>query len=146
MIGNDQKFFDSGYTSKRYLRLQTEERTQTSISRLFGTVREQALFQSEFGIRTLRFRGQIYGYLEGFRLLDAGKWSYSLLLLVAGMYANDRIGANKSTGMGKYDCKIQELKFNNVTVDVADLLVCLSELVLYQEIQKEHYRHPQEAE
>ncbi len=139
MVEADRNFFDSSQISKRYIHLQTETRTQTSISRLLGTVREQALFQSEFGIKTLCFEGRIYGYLEGFRLLDRGTWSYSLLLLVAGICVNDRIGANKSTGMGKYDCQIQKLKFNEKTIEVADLLESLSELELYQDIQQEYY-------
>ena len=140
MVEADQKLFDSDRTSKRYIHRQTEVRTQTSISRLLGTVREQALFQSEFGTRTLCFEGRIYGYLEGFRLLDKEAWSYSLLLLVAGICANDRMGANKSTGMGKYACQIQKLKFNDETIKVADLLASLNELELYQDVQKEHYK------
>ena len=144
MDKGDLNFFDSSQTSKRYIHLQTEKRTQTSISRLLGTVREQALFQSEFGIKTLCFEGRIYGYLDGFRLLDKETWSYSLLLLVAGICANDRIGANKSTGIGKYDCKIRKLKFNDTTIEVGDLLESLSELELYQDVQKEYYQLPQE--
>ena len=141
MLMEDQKFFDfdsgSIESAKWYIHLQTESRTQTSISRLLGTLREQALFQSEFGIKTLRFEGQIFGYLEGFRLLDKGTWSYSLLLLVAGICTNDRIGANKSTGMGKYDCQIQKLSFNDATIEVADLLASLSELEYYELVRED---------
>ena len=49
MVKDHQGFFDSIQIPQKYLHLQTEERTQTSISRVLGTVREQALFQSEFG-------------------------------------------------------------------------------------------------
>ena len=136
MVETDRKFFDSAQTSKRYLHLQTEARAQTSISRLLGTVREQALFQSEFGIRTLCFEGRIYGYLEGF-CIDTNEWSYSLLLLVAGICANDRIGANKSTGMGKYACQIRELKIDDATIEVADLVATLRELEYYELAQEE---------
>ena len=146
MIKDHQNFFDSTQISQKYLHLQTEERTQTSISRVLGTVREQALFQSEFGIKTLCFEGRIYGCIEGFRLLVKEKWSYSLLLLVAGIRANDRIGANKSTGMGKYGCQIQKLKFNDATIEVADLLASLSELELYQDVQKDYQSSQEDAE
>ena len=136
MVKDDQNSFDSSQNSKRYFNLQTEERTQTSISRLLGTVREQALYQSEFGIRTLCFKGRIYGYLEGFHI-EIKEWSYSLVLLVAGVCANDRIGANKSTGMGKYDCDIREMKVNDTTIEVADLLESLGELGYYQVAREE---------
>ena len=138
MIKTDKEFFDSdgGRVPKRYIHLQTEARTQTSISRLLGTVKEQALFQSEFGIKTLCFEGQIYGHLEGFRI-DENEWSYALLLLVAGICANDRIGANKSTGMGKYDCQIQDLSVNKTLIEITDVLETLSKLKCYQSIQEE---------
>jgi CRISPR/Cas system CSM-associated protein Csm3 (group 7 of RAMP superfamily) len=138
MVEADQKLFDSDRTSKRYIHRQTEVRTQTSISRLLGTVREQALFQSEFGTRTLCFEGRIYGYLEGFRV-DQNEWSYSVLLLVAGILANDRLGANKSTGMGKYSCQIQEEKVsvNDIDIEVATMLATLNELRSYPDIREE---------
>lgn len=140
MVEADKEFFHLGSdkTSKRYIHLQTEARTQTSISRLLGTVREQALFQSEFGIRTLCFEGQIYGYLERFDI-DENEESYSLMLLVlivTGICVNDRIGANKSTGMGKYICQIQKLKVNGEKIEVADLLKHLSVMKDYQFVQE----------
>ena len=145
MVAEDQKFFDSNQPSKRYIDLQTEERTQTSISRLLGTAREQALFQSEFGIKTLCFEGRICGYLEEFDI-DENENKYSLLLLVllvAGICANDRIGANKSTGMGKYNCRIQVLKVNGEKIQVANLLENLSVLQDYEFVQ-EYYQLAQE--
>lgn len=132
MVETAREFFDS----IQHLHLQTEARTQTSISRLLGTVREQALFQSEFGIKALCFEGRIYGYLERF---DVDDNRYSLLLsvlLVAGIYANDQIGANKSTGMGKYECRIQELTIKNEKIRVADLLEHLSNLKDYEIVQE----------
>ncbi len=137
LIAEDQDLFDSGQISKRYIHLQTETRTQTSISRVLGTVREQALFQSEFGIKTLCFDGQIYGHLEGFPIDDEKQWSYSLLLLVAGIYANDRIGANKSTGMGRYSCQILALEVNDVSIEVDNLLTDLHTLEYYQAVQED---------
>lgn len=137
LVAEDQELFDSRQTSnsrqasKRYIHLQTETRTQTSISRVLGTVREQALFQSEFGIKTLCFEGQIYGHLEGFHI-DDKQWSYSLLLLVAGLCANDSIGANKSTGMGRYNCQILELKINDVPIETESLLASLRDLEYYE--------------
>ena len=138
LIAEDQKLFDSDseQTPKRYIHLQTETRTQTSISRTLGTVREQALFQSEFGIRTLCFEGEVYGHLEDFHIYG-NQWSYSLLLLVAGICANNRIGANKSTGMGRYSCQILELKVDDAPIETANLLANLPDLVLYQDAQGE---------
>lgn len=137
LIAEDQKLFDSQQTSKRYIHLQTETRTQTSISRVLGTVREEALFQSEFGIKTLCFEGEIYGHLKGFHIDDEDRWSYSLLLLVAGICANDLIGANKSTGMGRYGCQILALKVNDVSIEVANLLASLPALEYYQAVQED---------
>ena len=134
MVEEDQDFFDT--TKKKYLHLQTEERTQTSISRVLGTVREQALFQSEFGIKELCFEGRIYGYLEGFHI-ENNIWSYSLLLLVAGICANDRIGGNKSTGMGRYNCDIRKIKVNDKRIQVANLLASLCELEYYEIVQED---------
>lgn len=150
MVKTDRELFDSdrGQTLKRYIQFQTETRTQTSISRLLGTAREQALFQSEFGLRELRFEGQIYGYLEGF-FTDGNDDSYSLLLpmlLIAGICANDRIGSNKSTGMGKYDCLIQNLKVNDEEIEVADLLGDLSPLKDYQFVQEYYQLVGEDAE
>ncbi len=138
LIEEDQKLLDSDseQTPKRYIHLQTETRAQTSISRTLGTVREQALFQSEFGLKTLCFEGQIYGHLEGFHI-DENQWSYSLLLLVAGICVNDRIGANKSTGMGRYSCQILALKVNDIPAETANLLANLSDLEYYQMVQGE---------
>ena len=136
MVEEDKGFFDSSDIPKKYLRLQTETRTQTSISRLLGVVREQALYQSEFGIKSLRFEGSIYGYLEGFHL-DDSEWSYSLLLLLAGILSCDRIGANKSTGMGKHCCEILKLKVNDVEVQLDDLLGRIDELFLYNLAREE---------
>jgi len=110
---------------------------QTSISRTLGTVREQALFQSEFGIRTLCFEGHVYGHLKGFRIDEKNQWSYSLLLLVAGICANDKIGANKSTGMGRYSCEILELEINDAPIETASLLANLSDLEYYQAVQED---------
>ena len=136
LIEEDQELFDSNQIPKRYIHLQTEARTQTSISRVLGIVRQQALFQSEFGIKTLCFEGRIYGYLEGFHI-DENQWSYSLLLLAAGICANDRIGANKSTGMGKYSCQILDLKINDVSVEIENVLASLPDLEYYQVVQGE---------
>lgn len=139
LTAEDQELFnskDSKEIPKRYIHLQTETRTQTSISRVLGTVREQALFQSEFGIKTLCFKGEIYGHLEGFHI-DENLWSYSLLLLVAGIYVNNRIGANKSMGMGRYSCEILSLAVNDVSIDVANLLENLQALEYYQLLQGE---------
>ncbi len=136
LTAEDQELFNSRGISKRYIHLQTETRIQTSISRVLGTVREQALFQSEFGIKTLCFKGEIYGHLEGFHI-DENLCSYSLLLLVAGICANDQIGANKSTGMGRYSCEILELKINDASIAIASLLENLSDLVLYQTAQED---------
>ena len=142
MVTEDQKFFDfdnsgSPESSKRYIHLQTEVRTRTTISRLLGTVREQNLFQSEFGIRMLCFEGKIYGYLEGFRI-GQNEWNHSLLLLVAGILATDRIGASKSVGMGKYTCEIQGVEVNNKKkIEIMELLKSMNELEDYETVEEQ---------
>jgi CRISPR/Cas system CSM-associated protein Csm3 (group 7 of RAMP superfamily) len=79
---------------------QVEVRTRTSISRQRGTVQEQALFRSEYGIRDLAFRGTIAGTVEGSALTK--NICAPVVLLAAGLRLFDRIGANKSVGMGKF--------------------------------------------
>ena len=86
-------------TRQHIQQLQVETRTRTSISRQRGTVQEQALFRSEYGIRDLAFAGSIYGSVEGPGI--SAEICAPVVLLAAGLRLFDRIGANKSVGMGK---------------------------------------------
>lgn len=102
LIDNDKDLFKNNTGEKdKFLSLQVFKRAQNSISRLLGTAKEAALWNSEFGIPGLTFEGKIYGYLEG--LLDEFSEppvTYELTLLIAGLYAIEQIGANRSTGAG----------------------------------------------
>ena len=111
MTDTSKAFFD-GATSKRYLPMQLETRTQTRLSRRTGTVQEGALYTSEFCIAALEFTGKIHGVITGIQnelseLQMPG--TYQLLLVLAGMSAIERIGANRSTGFG--NCRITIMNF-----------------------------------
>ncbi|MCP4350918.1 MAG: hypothetical protein GY795_36090 [Desulfobacterales bacterium] len=114
--------FDSSPAEKdkrKYLFMQTENRTQTRLSRRTGTVMEGALYTSEFGISELEFKGKIHGWLEGTSnpFSDDLPGSYPLFLLIAGITVTSRIGANRSTGMGRCRFDIQKLEVDNECVE-----------------------------
>lgn len=111
--------------AKRYQHLQTDLYTQVRLNRLTRTAERGALYSSEFGIRHMTFRGNIIGSLEclpisaeineEFSDTQDGP-TYSLLLLLAGLYMIERLGGNKSTGKGECHCIIEELTINNRTI------------------------------
>ena len=96
------------FTPSRLKPLQVQTRTRTSVSRLRGTVQEQALFNSEYGIRDLAFCGTIYGMVEGPELNN--QISSPVVLLAAGLRLFDRIGANKSVGTGQFLFQVDDEK------------------------------------
>lgn len=99
MIAEHRKIFKNG--NNIFFLLQTENRTQTRISRLLGTGVREALYSSEFGIAGLQFEGKIHGWVNGIsNPFSDLSGSYALYLLIAGLFMTDRIGANRSTGMG----------------------------------------------
>lgn len=123
MASEDRKFFDAT------LSLQTSERTQVSLSRCTGAARPQALFSSEFGFTGLRFDGEISGHVSDLPLEgDADSPTYSLLLLVAGLISLDRVGGNKSTGLGRCRTEIVSLTINNSLRDFGQWLTRLADL------------------
>lgn len=125
------------HDDSKLMHLQTEARTQTSISRILGTVREGALFQSEFGVKELTFEGSIYGQLSGIPLAY-GDGLYSTVLLIMALCSCKRVGANKSTGMGKCSIKVTSLKINDKEKQTEDFLKYLEDnLILYEDAREE---------
>ncbi|HYV07029.1 MAG TPA: RAMP superfamily CRISPR-associated protein [Blastocatellia bacterium] len=123
MAPEDREFFDAT------LSLQTSERTQVSISRRTGAARPEALFSSEFGFTGLRFNGEIAGHISDLPLEgDADSPTYGLLLLLAGLISLDRVGGNKSTGLGRCRTEIMSLTINNDLREFSQLLTRLSDL------------------
>jgi CRISPR/Cas system CSM-associated protein Csm3 (group 7 of RAMP superfamily) len=105
MQHSERDFFGNSNNS---MSLQTSERTQVSLSRRTGTARPQMLFSSEFGLTDLRFDGEICGYVSDLPLDDTpDSPTYALLLLLAGLASLDRLGGNKSTGVGR--CSVQNI-------------------------------------
>jgi CRISPR/Cas system CSM-associated protein Csm3 (group 7 of RAMP superfamily) len=144
MISENQKFFDgqSKDTKKKYLFMQVEHRTQTSISRRTGIAKEGALYSSEFGISGLSFSGSIHGVIEGFLTEDSeGNLNspYALFLLVAGVNFAERIGANRSIGMGRCKFTIDELIINGES-KMPDSYLKRVEDLEYYEIAKEEVK------
>lgn len=113
----DQKLFEPTYDDPQlqnrrrseFRSWQIEKRTQVSLWRPTNTATTGQLYHSEYGIRGLRFDGQIIGLLEGYGTLAEPLVSYSLVLLLAGLYRLERIGGNKSGGAGQLTCEVHRL-------------------------------------
>ena len=138
-----KKFFKSSGSEKRkrlFMQMQTATRTQTRLSRLTRTVKENALYTSEFGIPELKFEGKIHGCLEGTRNEMAElPGSYPLFLLIASIGMTERIGANRSTGMGSCRFHIQKLMVNGETIEEPQKRYCeaLETFILYEDAREE---------
>jgi len=135
LLTEDQALFDGNKpeTKGKYKAKQVEERTQVSMSRQTRTAKQGHLYTSEYGIQSLRFRGQVYGYLECIPILDEPQ-SYSLLILVSGLRSITRIGGNKSSGAGNVTCQIEEpFEYDGKKIEVKTTLELLSMLELYKE-------------
>lgn len=117
-IGNDE----NEYAPASYL--QTHQRTQTRIMRKTKTVASGALFKSEYGNPELKFTGRIYGQLEGIEIQLSGiaGLSYELLFLLSALQMTDRIGGNKSTGMGNILLKIDNLSIDDKNIRPVQIL------------------------
>lgn len=131
MIDEDRKLFGADSASPlleaEFKNWQTEERTQVSVSRVTGTAQSGRLFTSEYGIRDLRFDGQVTGMLTGiplqcFYATGLGAGTYPLLLLVVGLLSLDRLGGSKSAGAGKVMCRLKELRVDGQPVSVKALV------------------------
>lgn len=133
MIKEWREYFDPEHQKKKYMHLQVETRTQTSLSRQTGTVREGSLYTSEFGIRGLAFEGAIGGYLEGIsHTIPELPGTYSLILLIAGLYGIERLGANRSIGSGQCKCTVTSLRVSeHKNLDPDDYLTHLEDLEYY---------------
>ncbi len=130
---DDKKLFDSPSQAGKYKARQVEERTQVSLSRRTRTAKQGYLFNSEYGIKSLRFVGQVYGFLNGESIMGEPQ-SYSLVLFLAGLKSLDRIGSNKSTGAGHITCHISDKFEYGKTMSVQSVLEdFLSFLELYKE-------------
>jgi len=95
--------------------LQTQQRTQTRIMRKTKTVASGALFNSEYGNPDLKFYGRIYGSLTGIKMLyfENLDVSYELFFLLSALKMTDKIGGNKSVGMGHINLNIDEIYIND---------------------------------
>ena len=108
----DQRQYDSRERGGKgkYQRLQTDLYTQVRLDRHTRTAVAGALYTSEFGTRDIVFQGNIVGWLECTPIEDLpNKPTYSLLLLLAGLHALERLGGNRSTGKGRCRCNITQL-------------------------------------
>jgi len=98
----------------KYKAIQTDLSTQVRLDRPTRTAARGALYTSEFGIKDIKFKGAITGWLECTRIDGSEEGpSYSLLLLLAGLHLFDRLGGNKSTGKGQCRCEITALSYGN---------------------------------
>lgn len=122
MVKEDKEFFSLPEYSRTYDQiLQAERRTRTRIYRSVKTVAASALFQSEYGIKNLRFQGSISGYIKG-NLLSREKGkpgiSRELFFLLGGLKLTDRLAGNKSIGMGIFEYNKLEATVDNEKIDI----------------------------
>ncbi len=127
-LSQDSRQLFQDRTGRSDYRLQTQERTQVSLSRQTGTARPQFLFSSEFGLSDLVFVGEISGYVSDLPIDAAPETTYAIVLLIAGLLSLDRLGGNKSTGAGKCRVEITNLKLNGQQHNPAQLIEHLDEL------------------
>ncbi len=129
----DKSYFDGERETGRYKARQVETRTQMSMSRQTGTAKAGHLYTSEYGMRWLRFEGEIYGHLTNFQLPQLTQVNYSLLLLLAGLSSLDHIGGNKSVGAGAVQVDIYNLLLNEQKIGKPlDILKQLADLEGYE--------------
>ncbi len=98
----------------KYRSVQTDLCMQVPLDRLTRTAVPGALRTSEFGLKELVVYGSICGWLTCTALAGIeGEPSYSLLLLLAGLYMLAQLGGSKSIGKGQCVCEITRLSINN---------------------------------
>jgi CRISPR/Cas system CMR subunit Cmr4 (Cas7 group RAMP superfamily) len=112
----DSKEYDEESKGK-YKSLQIDFYTQARLDRLTRTAITGALYTSEFGVKDFTFAGNINGWLQCSKIEaltdDSDGPTYSLLLLLAGLYMIDRLGGNKSAGKGRCRCEVDKVKIND---------------------------------
>ena len=136
---DDKAFFDGPDPDggKRYLSLQTENLTQTSISRRLGVVKQKSLFNSEYGINQLTFKGRIFGMLQGVPISElkiGSRGTDSLLLILAGLLMIENLGSDRTRGAGKCRVEVTNLLVDGIEADPFEILTAMKEFpLLYME-------------
>lgn len=104
--------------------LQSHQRTQIKIMRKTKTAASGALFNSEFGNAELKFNGKISGYLKGIKVTLASikDLNYELVILLCALKMIDRICGNKSIGMGQFSLQINDIKINDQSYKLEQVL------------------------
>jgi CRISPR/Cas system CSM-associated protein Csm3 (group 7 of RAMP superfamily) len=103
---------------------QTEVRTQVSISRMTHTAHPALLFTSEYGLRGFSFTGQITGLLEDWPINDIseGPGTFGLSLLITGLLMLERLGGNRSAGLGACHTDLEQLTIDREAIDLENTL------------------------
>ena len=93
--------------------------SRTAVDRVSGTAMDQHLFTTESATTDIILRGSIRArHFAGVLTQDCGGFPYEYALLVAGLLSLDRLGGDKSVGLGW--CKI-ELERNSVRWNESDI-------------------------
>lgn len=126
-----QEFAPDDTPHPRDLALQTEVRTQVSMSRLTRTAKPGLLFTSEYGLKDLAFQGRIQGYLEDWsrEVLAHSEETFALTLLIAGLLSIDRVGGNRSAGYGACRCSLDALTIDQREIEQEALQAFLPALL-----------------
>lgn len=138
LCDGDRWAFDG--EGRRLQELQVAARTRVCLSRLTRTQQPGHLFTSEYGTENLGFDGKIIGVVRGFSPSAASERSgaeLALMLLVAGLSALDRLGADRTAGSGECTVTIKALSVDGVIRTPEDILSGLDELEYHDLSQSE---------
>lgn len=129
---DDKEIFDGPVAggTEPHLSLQTETLTQTSMSRRLGVVKQRSLFNTEYGINKLSFKGRIFGMLQGISISESGiesRGTDSLLLTLAGLLMIENLGSDRTRGAGNCKVNITSLMVDDIKTDPFDILRAMKE-------------------
>ena len=102
---------------------------RTAIDRVTGTVMERHLFTTDLVEADIDLQGAIRARHPGGVLTQEDEGlPYEYALLVAGLLSLDTLGADKSTGLGRCDVRIESLRWNGENMSPEAALTSFEEL------------------
>lgn len=117
--------------ANRFREFQIDSRGRVQISRLTGIQKYGRLFEQEYGLRGLRFKGRVGGVIRGTPISNDGL-TYPIVMLVAALLAIDALGSGRSCGAGKCQVLIETISVNRIHWQVSRVLDSLGDLEYYE--------------
>ena len=101
------------------------------MSRQTGTAVRGHLFTSEYGLPGVTFHGVVNGVIQGVALDPKPRFTYGLVILIAGMLSIDIIGGERSCGVGICSLRLSEIWVDGVPYKPEDILAHMAYMELY---------------